>query len=64
MRSRAGSTAAATTGEGGGATRSFVACKGLDSAGKYVYSTVATTEDLSTRQAKGQSQWAVQRALR
>ena len=64
MRSRAGSTEAATTGEGGGATRSFVACKGLDSAGKYVYSTLATTEDLSTRQAKGESQWAVQRALR
>ena len=52
------------TGEGGGATRNFVAYKGLDSAGKYIYSTLATTEDLTTRQAKGESQWAVQVTLR
>ena len=52
------------SGEGGGATRSFVAYKGLDSAGKYVYSTLSSTEDLTTRQAKGESQWAVQVTLR
>jgi hypothetical protein len=45
----------------GGLARSFVNFKGIDPAtGKYVYSTMATTEDLTTRQAKGESQWAIQ----
>ena len=48
----------------GGLARSFVNYKGLDSSGKYIYSTMAATEDLSTRQAKGESQWAVQVTLR
>ncbi len=52
------------TGEGGGATRNFVVYKGLDNAGKYVCATLATPEDLRTRQARGESQWAVQLTLR
>ena len=51
------------TGEDG-ATRNFVAYKGLDSAGKHVCATLATPEDLRTRQARGESQWAVQLTLR
>ncbi|MDP1902413.1 MAG: TonB-dependent receptor [Rubrivivax sp.] len=43
--------------------RSFVNYTGLDSNGKYVYS-LGTTEDLVTRQASGESQWAVQATLR
>ena len=59
-----GGNAVNLTGEGGGATRNFVAYKGLDSAGKHVCATLATPEDLRTRQARGESQWAVQRTLR
>ena len=43
--------------------RSFVNYTGLDSGGKYVY-TLGSTEDLVTRQAAGESQWAVQATLR
>jgi hypothetical protein len=44
--------------------RSFVNYNGIDSAtGKYVYS-VGPTEDLTTRQTGGESQWAVQLTLR
>ena len=43
--------------------RSFVNYNGLDSSGKYIYS-LGTTEDLVTRQASGESQWAVQLTLR
>ena len=47
----------------GGAARSFVNYKGLDANGKYIYS-LGTTEALSTRQAKGESQWAMQVTLK
>jgi len=43
--------------------RSFVNYTGLDANGKYVYS-LGSTEDLVTRQASGESQWAVQATLR
>ncbi len=43
----------------GGAARSFVNYKGLDAQGRYVYS-LGSVEDYTTRQAKGESQWAVQ----
>ena len=43
--------------------RSFVNYAGLDSSGKYIY-TMGSTEDLVTRQASGESQWAVQATLR
>ena len=48
----------------GGTARSFVNYKGLDANGKYIYTTMPATEDLTTRQAKGESQWAVQVTLR
>jgi hypothetical protein len=43
--------------------RSFVNYAGLNAAGKYVYS-LGSTEDLVTRQASGESQWAVQVTLK
>jgi hypothetical protein len=43
--------------------RSFVNYAGLNAAGKYVYS-MGSTEDLVTRQASGESQWAVQVTLK
>ena len=43
--------------------RSFVNYAGIDSNGKYVY-TLGSTEDLVTKQASGESQWAVQATLR
>ncbi len=43
--------------------RSFVNYAGQDASGKYVYA-VGSTEDLVTRQASGESQWAVQMTLR
>jgi hypothetical protein len=48
----------------GGTARSFVNYKGLDASGKYIYTTMPAVEDLTTRQAKGESQWAVQVTLR
>ena len=48
----------------GAAARSFVNYKGLTSDGKYIYTTMPATEDLVTRQAKGESQWAIQATLR
>jgi len=47
---------------GGGSSRSFVNFAGLKD-GKYVYNTLDTTDDrynYTTRQVKGESQWAVQ----
>jgi hypothetical protein len=44
----------------GGTARSFVDYGGLDASGKYVYIVRSQVEDLNTRQAKGESQWAVQ----
>ena len=43
--------------------RSFVNYAGQDASGKYIYA-VGSTEDLVTRQASGESQWAVQMTLR
>ena len=43
--------------------RSFVNYAGINSAGKYVYS-LGTLEDFVTRQAAGESQWAVQVTLK
>jgi hypothetical protein len=49
----------------GGQARSFVNYKGIDPAtGKYIYSTMPAVEDLTTRQARGESQWAVQVTVR
>jgi hypothetical protein len=47
----------------GGAARSFVNYKGTEAGtGRYVYS-LGSTEDYTTRQAKGESQWAAQISL-
>jgi hypothetical protein len=43
--------------------RSFVNYAGLDSSGRYIY-TMGSVEDFVTRQAAGESQWAVQVTLR
>ena len=48
----------------GGAARSFVNYKGLDASGKYIYAVMPAVESLETRQAKGESQWAVQVTLK
>jgi hypothetical protein len=48
----------------GGQTRSFVNFAGIDSAtGKYVYSVIAPN-DFTTRQVRGESQWALQATIR
>ena len=47
----------------GGPRRTFVNFVGIDSAGKYIYS-VGNVSDLSTRQARGESQWALQATVR
>ena len=43
--------------------RSFVNYNGVDANGKYIYS-LGSTEDFVTRQASGESQWALQATLR
>lgn len=49
----------------GGLARSFVQFGGLDASGKYIYRmTGVTTENFVTRQARGESQWAVQATFR
>ncbi len=47
----------------GGQARSFVNYKGLDANGRYVYS-LQGVEDYTTRQVRGESQWAVQVTLK
>ena len=47
----------------GGTVRSFVDYVGLDAQGRYIYN-VRTTEDLVTRQEKGESQWAIQATVK
>lgn len=47
----------------GGQARSFVNYKGLDANGKYVYS-LGGLEDYTTRQTRGESQWAIQFTVR
>ncbi|UVW29584.1 TonB-dependent receptor [Massilia sp. H6] len=48
----------------GGQARSFVDYVGLNAQGKYVYAVRNTVEDLNLRQAKGESQWAVQATVK
>ena len=43
--------------------RRFVNFNGLDASGKYIYS-LGSLDDLSTKQASGESQWAIQATLR
>ena len=47
----------------GGQPRSFVNVVGLDPAGRYIYS-VGNVDDFTTRQQRGESQWALQATFR
>jgi hypothetical protein len=49
---------------GGGNARSFVDYAGLDANGKYIYIVRPTTERYDTKQAKGESQWAIQATVK
>ena len=44
----------------GGTRRTFVNYAGIDPQGRYVYDVKSAEDDLTTRQVKGESQWAVQ----
>ena len=46
-----------------GPRRTFANFVGIDPAGKYIYS-VGNVGDLSTRQGRGESQWALQATVR
>ncbi len=48
----------------GGNARSFVNYAGITADGKYIYNTQNTVEDFTTKQTKGESQWAAQVTLR
>jgi hypothetical protein len=48
----------------GGQARSFVDFVGLDGQGRYVYAVRPQVENLDIRQAKGESQWAVQATVK
>jgi hypothetical protein len=48
----------------GGNARSFVDYAGLDAQGRYVYAMRNNIEDLNIRQAKGESQWAIQATVK
>jgi hypothetical protein len=48
----------------GGNARSFVNYAGLTADGRYIYNTQNSVEDFTTKQTKGESQWAVQVTLR
>ncbi len=48
----------------GGLSRSFVRGLGLDVNGNYVYTTMPNVENLTTRQTRGESQWAAQLTFR
>ncbi|TWI63482.1 TonB-dependent receptor-like protein [Pseudoduganella lurida] len=48
----------------GAQARSFVDVVGLDASGKYIYQLRDKVEDLEVRQAKGESQWALQATVK
>jgi hypothetical protein len=49
---------------GGGNARSFVDYAGLDANGKYIYIVRPVTERFDVKQAKGESQWAIQATVK
>jgi hypothetical protein len=49
---------------GGGNPRTFVDYLGLDASGRYVYGVHSKVDDLAIRQAKGESQWAIQATVK
>ena len=48
----------------GGQARSFVDYVGLDAQGRYTYAVRPQVESLDIRQAKGESQWAIQATVK
>jgi hypothetical protein len=48
----------------GGQARSFVNFAGLDPQGRYIYGVSGTVEDFVTKQARNESQWAMQLSLK
>jgi hypothetical protein len=48
----------------GAQARSFVDYVGLDAQGRYTYAVRNNVEDLSVRQSKGESQWAIQASVK
>ncbi|MES2151736.1 MAG: TonB-dependent receptor [Pseudomonadota bacterium] len=48
----------------GGTARSFVDFAGLDATGKYIYQVRSAVETINIRQAKGESQWAIQATVK
>ncbi|MEK7736869.1 MAG: Oar protein, partial [Pseudomonadota bacterium] len=48
----------------GGQTRRFVNYVGINAQGKYVYQVSPTVDDLTLRQVRGESQWAMQVSLK
>jgi hypothetical protein len=48
----------------GGQARSFVDYAGVDAQGRYVYSVRPQVENLAVRQAKGESEWAIQATVK
>nr|WP_020651472.1 TonB-dependent receptor [Massilia niastensis] len=48
----------------GGQARSFVDYAGMDAQGRYVYAVRPQVESLDVRQAKGESQWAIQATVK
>jgi hypothetical protein len=48
----------------GGQARSFVNYAGLDAQGRYRYALANSVQDFTTRQARGESQWAIQLAFK
>jgi hypothetical protein len=48
----------------GGQARSFVNYAGLDEQGRYRYALANSVQDFTTRQARGESQWAIQLAFK
>ena len=51
-------------GSSGGQTRKFVNYVGINANGKYVYQVSPTVDDLTLRQVRGESQWAMQVSLK
>ena len=48
----------------GGLPRQFVNFVGLDPSGKYIYSVPTAVQDFTTKQNRGESQWAMQATFR
>ena len=49
---------------GGGSRRTFVNFGGINAQGKYIYIVADAADDVTTRQVKGESQWALQATLK